>query len=78
MAGRSTINGFAELSRNLGRSDAREDRSSWAAGVEWMVAQTLWLSAGVGERYAALLDSTRDFTFLNLKWAIAREPQLGR
>ena len=78
MAGRSTINGFAEVSRNLGKSDAGDDRSAWAAGIEWMVAQGLWLSAGVGERYADLLDSTRDFTFLNLKWAIAREPRLGR
>ena len=78
MAGRSAINGFAELSRNLGKSDAREDRSSWAGGIEWMVAQSLWLSAGVGERYAELLDGNRDFTFLNLKWAIAREPRLGR
>lgn len=78
MAGRSTINGFAEFSRNLAKSDAREDRGSWAAGIEWMVAQSLWLSAGVGERYAELVDSNRDFTFLNLKWAIAREPQLGR
>jgi hypothetical protein len=78
MAGRSTINGFAELSRNLGKSDAREERSSWAAGIEWMVAQSFWLSAGIGERYAELLDSNRDFTFLNLKWAIAREPRLGR
>jgi hypothetical protein len=78
MAGKSTINGFAEVSRNLGKSDAREDRSAWAAGIEWMVAQSLWLSAGVGERYAELLDGNRDFTFLNLKWAIAREPRLGR
>jgi hypothetical protein len=78
MAGRSTINGFAEVSRNLGKSDAREDRSAWAAGIEWMVAQSLWLSAGVGERYAELVDRNRDFTFLNLKWAIAREPRLGR
>ena len=78
MAGRSTINGFAELSRNLGKSDAREGRGSWATGIEWMVAQSLWLSAGVGERYAELLDSNRDFTFLNLQWAIAREPRLGR
>jgi hypothetical protein len=43
-----------------------------------MVAQSLWLSAGVGERYAELLDRNRDFTFLNVKWAIAREPRLGR
>jgi hypothetical protein len=24
------------------------------------------------------VDRNRDFTFLNLKWAIAREPRLGR
>jgi hypothetical protein len=78
MAGRSTINGFIELSRNLAKSDARASRSAWAGGIEWMVAQSVWLSAGVGERYAELLDRNRDFTFLNLKWAIARAPQLGR
>ncbi len=78
MAGRANVNGFAELTRNLKRSGAREDRSSWAAGVEYMIAETLWLSAGVGERYSQLIDHNRDFVFLNLKWGIAREAQLGK
>ena len=78
MAGKATVNGFAELTRNLKKSEAREDRTSWAAGVEFMVAESFWLSAGVGERYASLLDANRDFVFLNLKWGIAREARLGR
>jgi len=78
MAGRANVNGFAELTRNLKRSDAREDRSSWAAGAEYMIAESLWLSAGVGERYSQLIDRNRDFVFLNLKWGIAREAQLGK
>lgn len=78
LAGRSNVNGFAELTRNLKKSEAREDRSSWAAGVEYMIAESLWLSAGVGERYSDLLDRNRDFVFLNLKWGIAREGRLGR
>lgn len=78
MAGRASVNGFAELTRNLEKSAARDDRTSWASGVEFMVADGLWLSAGVGERYASLLDDNRDFVFLNLKWGIAREARLGR
>ncbi len=78
MAGRAAINGFVELTRNLKKSEAREDRSSWAAGAEFMVAESLWLSAGVGERYASLLDENRDFVFLNLKWGLARESRLKR
>jgi len=78
MAGRSNVNAFAELTRNLKRSAARGDRRSWAAGVEYMIAESLWLSAGTGERYSELLDDDRDFVFLNLKWGIAREARLGR
>lgn len=78
LAGRANVNGFAELTRNLKRSDAREDRSSWAAGVEYMIAESLWLSAGVGERYSQLLDRNRDFVFLNLKWGLARDARLGQ
>ena len=78
MAGKATVNGFAETTRNLKKSEAREDRTSWATGVEFMVAESFWLSAGVGERYASLLDANRDFVFLNLKWGIGREARLGR
>jgi len=78
MAGKATVNGFVERTRNLKKSEAREDRSSWAAGVEFMVAESAWISAGVGERYASLLDANRDFVFLNLKWGLGREARLGR
>jgi len=78
MAGRANVNAFAEGTRNLKRSPAREERNSWATGVEYMIAESLWLSAGVGERYSQLLDDHRDFVFLNLKWGIAREARLGR
>lgn len=78
LAGKATVNGFAEMTRNLKKSEARKDRRSWAAGVEFMVAESLWLSAGVGERYASLLDANRDFVFLNLKWGLAREARLGK
>lgn len=78
MAGRSNVNAFAEATHNLKKSAAREDRRSWAAGIEYMIAESLWLSAGVGERYSQLLDDDRDFVFLNLKWGIAREARLGR
>jgi hypothetical protein len=43
-----------------------------------MFAESFWLSAGVGERYAELLDNDKDFVFLNLKWGIARESRLSR
>jgi hypothetical protein len=78
LAGRSTVNGFIELSRNLSRSPVRQDRRAWATGVEYMFAESIWLSVGVGERYAQLLDNDRDFVFLNLKWGIARESRLSR
>lgn len=78
MAGRATVNGFVELTHDLKKSPAREDRSSWATGVEYMVAESLWLSVGVGERYSSLLDGNRDFVFLNLKWGLAREARFGR
>jgi hypothetical protein len=76
--GASTINGFIELTRNLSRSPVRQDRRAWATGVEYMVAESIWLSAGVGERYSELLDNDKDFVFLNLKWGLARESRLSR
>lgn len=78
LAGKSTVHGFIELTRNFEKSAAGETPRSWATGIELMIAQGLWLSAGVGERYSELLDSDRDFVFLNLKWGIAREARLGR
>ncbi|MDQ3673261.1 MAG: hypothetical protein M3365_02660 [Gemmatimonadota bacterium] len=78
LAGKSNVNGFVEVIRNLKKSGAREDRSSWASGVEYMIAESLWLSAGVGERYSRLIDRNRDFVFLNLKWALARDARLTR
>ena len=78
MAGRANVNAFAEATRSVGKSPAREERRSWATGVEYMIAESLWLSVGIGERYSVLLDDDRDFVFLNLKWGIAREARLGR
>ena len=78
MAGKSSVNGFAELTRNLKKSAAREEQRAWAAGVEYMIAESLWLSAGFGERYSRLIDRRRDFVFLNLKWGLARDARLGR
>lgn len=78
LAGRSTVNGFVELTRNLKKSAARENRTAWATGVEYMFAASIWLSAGIGERYSELLDSDKDFVFLNLKWGLAREARLSR
>ena len=78
LAGRANVNAFVEATHNLKKSPARADRRSWATGVEYMIAESLWLSAGVGERYSVLLDDDRDFVFLNLKWGIAREARLGR
>ena len=78
LAGKSTVNAFIELTRNLKTSAPDENRSSWATGVEFMIAQSIWLSAGVGARYSERLDADRDFVFLNLKWGIAREARLGR
>ena len=78
MAGRSNVNAFAELTHNLKKGEAREGKRAWATGVEYMIAESFWLSAGVGERYSELLDDDRDFVFLNLKWGIAREARLGR
>ena len=78
LAGKSTVNGFIELTRDLRRSPTTDKKSAWATGIEFMVAESTWLSAGVGERYSALLDSDKDFVFLNLKWGIAREARLSR
>jgi hypothetical protein len=78
LAGKSTVNGFIELTRNLSRSPVRQDRRAWATGVEYMFAESIWLAAGVGERYAELLDNDKDFVFLNLKWGLARESRLSR
>jgi hypothetical protein len=78
LAGKSNVNGFVEITRNLKRVVAPGERTQWALGVELMVAESIWISAGVGERYSELLDARRDFVFLNLKWGRAREARLSR
>jgi len=78
LAGKSNVNGFIELTRKLNNVVAAGERSAWASGLELMVADSFWISAGVGERYSEALDARRDFVFLNLKWGIAREAQLTR
>ena len=78
LAGKSNANGFAEITRRLKKVAAPGERFQWASGIELMVADRTWISAGVGERYSELLDARRDFVFLNLKWGRAREARLSR
>lgn len=78
LAGKSNVNGFVELTRNLDKVVEPGERTAWASGIELMVAESIWISVGVGERYSELLDARRDFVFLNLHWGIAREARLTR
>jgi Ser/Thr protein kinase RdoA (MazF antagonist) len=76
VAGSARTNAFAELTRGLKKSAKRFERA-WSTGVEYMAAESIWLSVGVGDRFSEVSSDSRSFVFMNLKWGLAREPELA-
>ncbi|HST08425.1 MAG TPA: hypothetical protein VLJ83_09635, partial [Gemmatimonadaceae bacterium] len=76
VAGSARANAFAELTRGLKKSAQRVERA-WSTGVEYMAAESIWLSVGVGDRFSEVSSDSRSFVFMNLKWGLAREQELA-
>ena len=76
VAGSARSNAFAELTRGLKKTASRVERA-WSTGIEYMAAEGVWLSAGVGERFSEVSSDSKSFVFMNLKWGLAREPELA-
>ena len=76
VAGSARSNAFAELTRGLKKSARRVERA-WSTGVEYMAAESIWLSVGVGNRFSEVRADSRSFVFMNLKWGLAREAELA-
>lgn len=76
--GERDYNAFAETWRLLGSTagEPAARRAAWSAGVEFMAAARLWLSVGVGERYAEQSRADRTVVLFNLKWGISDGPRL--
>jgi hypothetical protein len=77
MGGSARFNAFAELTRSLKKEATAPDARAWSAGVEYMAAASTWLSVGLGDRFSAVTSETKSFVFMNLKWGLARDPQLA-
>jgi hypothetical protein len=76
-AGAARYNVFGELARSLKKGARQSDARAWSTGVEYMAAESIWLSVGIGERFSQVTSNTRTFVFMNLKWGLARESHLG-
>jgi hypothetical protein len=76
VAGSARANAFAELTRGFEKSAERVERA-WSTGVEYMAAESVWLSVGVGDRFSEVSSKSRSFVFMNLKWGLARESELA-
>jgi hypothetical protein len=76
LAGSSRANAFAELTGALKKGQSGSARA-WSTGVEYMAAESIWLSVGIGDRFSEATRADKTIVFLNLKWALAREPALG-
>lgn len=77
MAGAARYNAFGELTRTLKRRQGQPDARAWSTGVEYMAAESIWLSVGIGDRFSQVTNSAKTFVFMNLKWGLARESHLG-
>jgi hypothetical protein len=77
MAGQARYNGFAELTRSLKKGQNQPEARAWSTGVEYMAAESIWLSVGIGDRFSQVTSDSRTFVFMNLKWGLARNSQLG-
>jgi hypothetical protein len=77
IAGAARYNAFGELTRSLKKSQGRPDARAWSTGVEYMAAESIWLSVGIGDRFSQVTSNAKTFVFMNLKWGLARESHLG-
>jgi hypothetical protein len=76
MAGSARSNAFAELTRGLRKGQKRSARA-WSTGLEYMAAESIWLSVGIGGRFSEVSKNDKTFVFMHLKWGLARESELG-
>jgi len=77
MAGAARYNAFGELTRSLKKGQSQPDARAWSTGVEYMAAESIWLSVGIGDRFSQVTSDAKTFVFMNLKWGLARESHLG-
>jgi hypothetical protein len=78
-AGGPRINFFYE---RLGRAHSdppegfRKRTTAWSGGIEFMAANNVWISTGLGERFQETVQPDRVVVIANIKWGIATKPWL--
>lgn len=76
--GRPTFNGFMEFfhEKRTPHGLPSLNRDGWSGGLEFRVADDLWLATGFGK--ATDIKGSPTVVIANLKWALNSESQLGR
>jgi len=70
--GSARVNGFAELlGEGAGGSTVPPRSTAWSAGMEFLAAQGLWISTGVGRRAADALSPAHTLVIATLHWSFA-------
>ncbi len=77
VGGTARYNVFGEVTRSLKKGQSQPDARAWSTGVEYMAAESIWLSVGIGDRFSQVTSNAKTFVFMNLKWGLARESHLG-
>ena len=73
-AGSSRFNGFYEIvgeHRSGQPRGASSNGSSWSGGVEFLAAQGVWISTGLGKRALNLLKPNNTVVIANIRWGVA-------
>jgi hypothetical protein len=80
LLGSERVNGFAEgifESRFKASAIVEKKRTTWSAGIEFLVNQNLWVSTGFGNAYSLVKSADRTVVFTNVKWGLSQKSRLG-
>jgi hypothetical protein len=78
IVGSTGVNGFLEI---VGDSRFDQDpgvdrgNTSWSGGLEVRLTEGIWLSTGLGQRYAEAQAPDRVVVIANLRWGLSAEPR---
>jgi hypothetical protein len=79
LIGSSVFNAFGELmgETSFDTSDDSDETSGlWSVGAEFKVFEGLWVSTGIGSRFASLAEPERAVVVANLRWGMTSGARL--
>lgn len=79
LTGSATFNSFLELvgeSRSGTNDDTNDSSGLWSAGVEFRVAENLWISTGLGSRFGTLDEAESAFVIADVRWGLSSKSRL--